>query len=69
MFIAKVSIAYEEWIMCVGKIENLSGEPKICLTKKANYDICKKEKQPTIVDCFLRGAWRIRTAVDGFADR
>ena len=45
------------------------GKWKICLTKKANYDICKKEKQPTIVDCFLRGAWRIRTAVDGFADR
>lgn len=62
MFIAKVSIAYEEWIMCVGEIENL-------LDQEGNYNICKKEKQPTIVDCFLRGAWRIRTAVDGFADR
>lgn len=62
MFVAKVSIAYEEWIICVRKIENL-------LDQEGFYNICKKEKQPTIVDCFLRGAWRIRTAVDGFADR
>lgn len=48
--------------MCVREMENL-------LDQEGNYNICKKEKQPTIVDCFLRGAWRIRTAVDGFADR
>lgn len=45
-----------------------STEPKL-LDQEGYYNICKKEKQPTIVDCFLRGAWRIRTAVDGFADR